>query len=182
MARQDAPTVVSELVPQLLAPGQIRVVLQNLVKEQVPIKDLSTILNTLADHALTIKDPFSLTEHVRAALGRKICQRYQTDEGRIMAFILSQDAERIIQGSISLNESGPVLRLDPAMSEKLHENLVRELETHHYLLEPVIVCEPKVRRFVKTLFERQIPKLVVLSYAEIVPGVTVTPLAQIDAS
>ena len=155
MARQDAPTVVAELVPNLLQLGQIRQVLQNLVKEQVPIKDLATILNALADNAMYSKDPHQLTEHVRTALGRKICQRYQSPDGALRAFTLSPEAERTIQGAIQLNETGQILMLDPATSQTLQNNLAEGLTEHRgQILDPVIVCTPRIRRHVKALFER----------------------------
>jgi flagellar biosynthesis protein FlhA len=181
MARQDAPMVVQELVPNMLTLGQVRQVLQHLVREQVPIKDLPTILNALADQSIYTKDSSQLTEHVRAALGRKICQRYQSSDGLLHAFTLSPEAERTIQGAIQLDETGQVLRLQPDQNQTLHNNLAEALQRHRgEILDPVIVCPPKIRRFVKSLFERQFSKLVVLSYSEIVPGVQVNNLETID--
>lgn len=172
MARQDNPTVVAELVPNLLTLGQIRLVLQNLVAEQVPVKDLGTILNALADQAYQTKDVFQLTEFVRAALGRKICQRYQSPDGSLRAFTLDPNVERQLVGSISLNETGQFLALDPDLSDKLHNNLAGAIQDHrHELYDVVILCQPKLRRFVKKLFERAFPKLVVMSYSEVVSGV-----------
>jgi flagellar biosynthesis protein FlhA len=147
----------------------------------VPIKDLSTILNALADSAIYTKDPFQLTEHVRAALGRKICQRYMSPDGAIRAFILSPEAERTIQNSIQLNETGQVLMLDPTQSQALQNNLADALQRHRgMILDPVIVCPPRIRRHVKSLFERNFAKLVVLSYSEIVGGIQVDNLETID--
>ncbi|MBC7460743.1 MAG: FHIPEP family type III secretion protein [Thermoleophilia bacterium] len=182
MARQDSPMVVQELVPNMLALGQLRQVLQNLVKEQVPIKDLSTILNALADNAVYTKDPHTLTEHVRAALGRKICARYQSQDGLLRAFMLSPEAERAIQGAIQLNESGQVLMLDPQTSQAIQNNLGQALaDNRGAILDPVIITPPKIRRHVKALLERNFSKIVVLSYSEIVAGVQIEPLATIDA-
>jgi flagellar biosynthesis protein FlhA len=182
MARQDSPMVVQELVPNMLALGQLRQVLQNLVKEQVPIKDLSTILNALADNAVYTKDPHTLTEHVRAALGRKICARYQSQDGLLRAFMLSPDAERAIQGAIQLNESGQVLMLDPQTSQAIQNNLGQALaENRGAILDPVIITPPKIRRHVKALLERNFSKIVVLSYSEIVAGVQIESLATIEA-
>jgi flagellar biosynthesis protein FlhA len=183
MARQDAPMVVQELVPNMLALGQLRQVLQNLVKEQVPIKDLSTILNSLADNAVYTKDPHALTEHVRAALGRKICARYQSPDGTLKAFMLSPDAERAIQNAIQLNETGQVLMLDPNTSQAIQNNLADALNRFRgQILDPVLVTPPKIRRHVKSLLERNFSKIVVLSYSEIVSGVQIDNLETIDAT
>ncbi|MCW2960515.1 MAG: flhA [Thermoleophilia bacterium] len=141
LARQDTPMVVQELVPNMLALGQLRQVLQNLVREQVPIKDLSTILNALADNAVYTKDPHALTEHARQALGRKICARYQSPDGLLRAFMLSPDAERAIQNAIQLNETGQVLMLDPATSQAIRNNIAEALLQNRDLMDdPVLSC------------------------------------------
>jgi flagellar biosynthesis protein FlhA len=100
MARKQAPTVVAELAPNMLGLGQIRQVLQGIVREQVPIRDLPTILDVLADQAPFYKDHETLTEHVRVALRRKICRRYQSEDGNLYALTLSSEAERMILNSI----------------------------------------------------------------------------------
>ncbi len=182
VAREIAPVVVRELVPNMLALGQVRLVLQNLVREQVPIKDLSTILNALADQAVYTKDPHALTEHVRMALGRKICARYQSDDGSLRAFLLSPDAERAIQNAIQLNETGQVLMLDPNTSQAIQTQLATALERFPDVLEPVVVTPPKIRRHVRALLERSFPKIVVISYSEIVAGVRIDNLQTIEAA
>ncbi|MCZ4496369.1 MAG: flagellar biosynthesis protein FlhA [Thermoleophilia bacterium] len=181
MARQDAPMVVQELVPNMLALGQIRQVLQNLVREQVSIRDLSTILNALADYAVYTKDPHALTEHVRQALGRKICARYQSPDGLLRAFMLSPDAERAVQNAIQLNETGQVLMLDPQTSNAIQRSLTEELERAQGIGDPVVIVPPKIRRHVKALLERTFATVAVLSYAEIVPGIQVDTIATIEA-
>jgi flagellar biosynthesis component FlhA len=180
VARQESPMVVQELVPNMLALGQLRQVLQNLVKEQVPIKDLSTILNALADNAVYTKDPHALTEHVRVALGRKICGRYQSPDGTLKAFMLSPDAERAIQNAIQLNETGQVLMLDPNTRQAIQENLADALgEFHGQIIDPVLMTLPKIRRHVNALLERNFERLVVLSHSEIVAGVQIDNLKTI---
>jgi flagellar biosynthesis protein FlhA len=166
----------------MLALGQVRQVLQNLVREQVPIKDLSTILNALADNAVYTKDPHALTEHVRQALGRRICTRYQEPDGMLRVFMLSPDAERAIENAIQLNETGQVLMLDPHTSEAIQNNLADALSKHRgEILDPIIVTPPKIRRHVKRLLERHFSKIVVLSSAEIVSGIMVENLEMIEA-
>jgi flagellar biosynthesis protein FlhA len=180
MARQDAPTVVAELVPNLLALGQIRQVLQNLVKEQVPIKDLPTILNALADQSIFTKDAFQLTEHVRAALSRKICQRYQSPDGTLRAFVLDPGAEQMIQNSITFVENTQQLQLNPDSNQSLQANIAEALQRHRgQILDPVIVVNPRIRRHLKALLERNFANLVVLGYSEIAPGVQVENLETI---
>lgn len=181
LARRDSPMVVQELVPNMLGLGQLRQVLQSLVREQVPIRDLSTILNALADHAVYTKDPPALSEHVRAALGRKICARYQSPDGTLKAFALTPDAERAIQNAIQLNETGQVLMLDPNTSQAIANNVAAAIERHREAIGPgLIVAPPKLRRHLKALLDRSFPNIVVLSSSEIVGGVTIELLETID--
>jgi flagellar biosynthesis protein FlhA len=168
MARQDSPMVVQELVPNMLSLGQIRQVLQNLVREQVSIKDLSTILNALADQAVYTKDPLSLTEHVRAALGHAICSRYVATDSTLVAYRLGSNAERAIQNAIQLSESGQVLVLDPDTSTALCDQLAELMARDSAVSSPPVMVVPtKIRRHVRTLLSRAAPTLVVLGDAEI---------------
>jgi flagellar biosynthesis protein FlhA len=118
---------------------------------------------------------------VRAALGRKICQRYQSPDGTIRAFILSAEAERAIQNNIQLNETGQILMLDPQQHQTLHDHLADAARRHEELIDyPIVVCPPRIRRHVKKLFERHFPRIVVLSYSEIVAGVQIENLETIE--
>jgi flagellar biosynthesis component FlhA len=182
LARRETPMVVQELVPNLLSLGQIRQVFQSLVREQVPLTDMSTILNALADNAVYTKDPLALAEHVRAQLGRKICARYQSPDGTLKAFMLSPDAERAIQNAIQLNETGQVLMLNPNTSQAIQNNLAEALRVHRReMLDPILIAPPKIRRHVQRLLERNFSRIVVLSYSEIVAGTQIDNLETIEA-
>lgn len=147
----------------------------------MPIRDLSTILNALADHAVYTKDPQALSEHVRVALGRKICARYQSPDGTLRALVLSPDTERAIQNAIQLNESGQVLMLDPNASQAIANNVAAALDRHRDTIGPgLVVAAPKLRRHVKSLLERSFPNIVVLSFSEIVSGVRLEVLETIN--
>jgi hypothetical protein len=180
-ARTHSPMVVQELVPNVLALGQLRQVLQKLLAERVPISRMSTILNALADSAVYTKDANALAEHVRIALGRTVYADL-LDGDVLRAFMLSPDAERAIQNAIQLNESGQVLMLDPNTSHAIHENLVDALAAHRGQVEEVVVVtSPKIRRHVRGLLLRNFPRIVVLSYPEIAPGLQVEDLGTIEA-
>lgn len=182
VARTRSPMAVRELVPSQLTLGQVRNVLQNLLREQVPIKDLSTILNTLADHAGQTTDPAALTEHVRCALGRKICARYESPDGMLKAFMLSPDAERAVQNSIRRRDTGDVPALDPTTSQAIQNNLADALSRHRgQILDPVLITPPKIRPHVQQLLARNFSRIAVISYAEIVAGVQIDNLETIEA-
>ncbi len=161
------PKVVEELIPNLLTLGAVQKVLQNLLKEQVPIRDIVTILETLADYAPVTKDSDILTEYVREKLRRHIVKQYVTD-GILYVATLDHELERIIEESAKQTSFGlyPVLPPD-VLNKFLAElnNKIKKLDVEGHL--PIILCSPNVRRLVKKLTEKSMPSLVVLSYTEI---------------
>ncbi len=181
-AREHSPMVVQELVPNMLAIGQLRQVLQSLLAEQVPITRMTTILNTLADNAVYTKDPHALAEHVRTALGRTVYAHLLDEDDTLRAFMFSPGAERAIQDAIQLNERGVVLKLDPFVREAITNNLVEALDQHRDSLPAtIVVVPPKLRRHVHAMLDRTFNGIVVLSYAEIQPGLQIDNLAIIEA-
>jgi len=161
------PKVVDELIPNLLTLGAVQKVLQNLLKEQVPIRDMVTILETLADYATTTKDPDVLTEYVRERLGRSIVKQYESD-GTLYVATLDHELERLIEESVQQTNLGPYPVLPPDVLNEFISELndkIKKLGTQGHL--PIVLCSSNVRRLVKKLTERNMPNLVVLSYAEI---------------
>ncbi len=161
------PKVVEELIPNLLTLGAVQKVLQNLLKEQVPIRDLVTILEALADYAPVTKDPDILTEYVRERLGRHIVKQYLTD-GVLYVATLDHELERIIEESAKQTNFGLYPVLPPDVFNKFLAELndkIKKLGAEGHL--PIILCSPNVRRLVKKLTEKNMPSLVVLSYTEI---------------
>jgi flagellar biosynthesis protein FlhA len=180
-ARVDSPMVVQELVPNSLSLGQLRQVLQILLREQVPIRNLPLILNVLADNSVYTKDPYALAENVRTALGRRICARYRSGDGSLHVIQLHPDTERAVQNSIQLNETGQVLLLDPNTSSAIERSLA-EVMTTRGDDEPVVVVTPaKLRRHVRTLLARNHPDIVVLGAPEIEDGPSLRIVGTVDA-
>lgn len=181
MARQDHPMVVQELVPNMLALGQLRQVLQRLVSEQIPIKNLGLILNALADHAIYTKDPVALAEHVRRALGRKITARYVNADGALNVIELSPRVEQAIQNAIQLKEAGQVLVFEGDAASAICDALLATAREHRdEMPAPVVLVQRKIRRFVRDLTAQPFPQLVVLSEDEVVTAKTITTLATVD--
>jgi len=165
--RGTHPRVVEELIPNLLTLGGVQKVLQNLLKEQVPIRDLVTILETLADYAPMTKDPEILTEYVRERLGHFIVKQYESD-GTLNVVMLDHELENIIEKSVQQTNMGSYPVLSPEtlnkFISKLNQNIVNLTSKGHL---PIVLCSPKVRRFVRKITERNLPDLIVLSYTEI---------------
>ncbi|MDC4226366.1 MAG: FHIPEP family type III secretion protein [Candidatus Manganitrophus sp.] len=116
---KEAPKVVEELIPTLLPLGGVVKVLSNLLRERVPIRDLRTILETLADTAPTTKDPDLLTESVRQALGRTITRQYQTSDRTLPVIGIDPLLDQRIASSIQQTAQGSVLTLDPLLAQKI---------------------------------------------------------------
>ncbi len=174
------PKVVEELVPNLLSLGGVVKVLQNLLREQIPIRDLLTILEALADWAQTTKDIDLLTEHVRHALSRTITRIYQTPEGSIPLITLDQSVETVTSESIQQTEMGSFLAIDPDVARKIIKEISLHLEKFSQMnYQPVVLCSAQIRSHFKSLTDRFIPDLVVLSYNDILNNVKIQSLGTV---
>ncbi|MEW6523392.1 MAG: flagellar biosynthesis protein FlhA [Bacillota bacterium] len=165
LVKEKHPALVEELTPGLVSLGEIQKVLQNLLHEGVPIRDLVTIFEALADVARNSRDLASMTESVRQALARSITRQYGLDRKRTPVVVLDPAVEDRLLASIR-DGRGPAG--DARLVQELLANLGRELEgvtgRGHW---PILLCSPLVRYYVKRLFERALPRLVVLSYDEL---------------
>lgn len=174
---QDSPKVVEELVPTLLSLGGVQKVLQNLLREQISIRDLLTILETLADYAPITRDPVVLTEYVRQSLARSITKQWQTAEGDIPAIMLSYEVEDMLTKAVQHTEHGSYLALDPKLAQRLITELTRSVEAMVQAQQaPLLVTSPLTRPHVKRLTEPYLPQLVVLSHNDIVANVRIKNL------
>lgn len=178
---ENDPKIIEELLPDLLGLGTIQRVLQNLLRENVSIRDMTTILETMADIAQYTKIPDILTEHVREALSRNISRQYQTDDGTIPVMTLDQDIENAITEAIQDTGQGSYLGIDPVTGEAIINAIERSLETFSmFNYQPLILCSPIVRPHLKRLTERAVSNLVVLSHNEISQDVRIESLGFIQ--
>ncbi|WP_324667566.1 flagellar biosynthesis protein FlhA [Geochorda subterranea] len=162
--------VVEELIPELLTVGEVQKVLQNLLQEGVPIRDLVTILEALADAARESRDPDTLTERVRMALARHISRLYGDDDGVIPVITLSPGLERKLEELAA----SPAAPLEPDFVSRLVRELGRLQEAAAARgRRAVVLCSPSVRRYLRRLIERSLPRLPVISFAEVTPGAQV---------
>ncbi len=172
------PVVVEELVPNLLTVGEIQRVLQNLLRERIPIRNLLLILESLADAARVSKDVDFLTERVRAAMARHICAEY-AEEGLLSVITVDPRLEALLGEAVRRGEDAYAL-LDPNTVAKIYSSLTKQMAAAQSAgLHPIVLCSPSVRLALKRLTERAAPQLVVLSYSEIAPGLRVESIGQI---
>jgi flagellar biosynthesis protein FlhA len=181
LVKNTNAAIVRELIPDLLSLGQVHKVLQLLVRERVSIRDLSTILERLADYAHLSRDINILAEYVRQSLARQICEQYTNKEGTITVVTIDPSLEETMIGSIHQSEYGSFLALDPNVGEKILVQISGHLRNFKRMkLKPVILCSPRLRPHFKRFIERSFPDVAVLSYNEIVPQVKVQSIGMIS--
>ncbi len=166
--RQTAPATVDELIPGVMKLGEVQQVLQLLLREAVPIRQLGPILETLGDYAPRTKDPILLTEHVRQRLARTICTRYRDQAHRLHVVTLDPALEERIQSGCDCNEDGVSIRLSPRDVETICRSIATEVEKLAAAgRPPVVIVEPRIRLAVRQLTAPSLPQLTVLGYSEI---------------
>ena len=175
---ETSPKLVEELVPKILSVGDIQRVLRQLLRERVPIRDLTTILEAAADASGGSQDTQVITEAVRAALGRAICRQYQDDAGELPTISLAPTLEERLLKSVVNTESGAVLALDPTEAQNMASRIARALETA--VAQPVLLCTPSLRPHLWKLFARVLPHVGVLSHNEVPPHVRLASVAVLD--
>ncbi|GAB6158012.1 flagellar biosynthesis protein FlhA [Desulfotomaculum varum] len=181
VVKEKNPAVVEELVPDMLSLGEIQKVLQNLLKEKVPIRDLVTVLEALADGARINKDPDYLTDCARQSLSRTICQRYTDDRGKLSVITLHPRLEQTIQEAIQPTQFGAYPVLEPQLVRKLLDKLNAVVEDVTMRgLNPVVLCSPRVRLPFRRLIERYLPNLAVLSLNEIPANLDVEAIGTVS--
>jgi len=176
---QTSPKLVEELVPKVATTGDVQRVLRQLLRERVPVRDLATILEAMADASTVSKDPDVVIEAVRTALGRSICRAYQNDSGDLRVISLTPSLEDALANSLSRTDRGVVLALDPARAQRLASRLGEVLASGD-LAQPVLLCSPTLRPHLWRLFSRALPHVAVVSHAEVPPQVRVTAVATLD--
>jgi flagellar biosynthesis protein FlhA len=175
---QASPRLVDDLVPKLLGLGDVQRVLRQLLRERVPVKDLTTILEALADAATQTKDPDVLNESVRQALGRAICRQHQTEQGELPTINLAPSLEERLMQAVVRTEQGVVLAIDPNDAQHMASRIARALETA--VAQTVLLCSPALRPHLWRLFTRVLPQMGVLSHSEVPAHVKVAPVAVLD--
>lgn len=175
----EYPKLVEELVPNLLSLGVVMRVLQNLLREAVSVRDLRTILETLADWAPVVQDPDQLTEHVRAILARSISNSYSPDGQVLEVMTFDRDVETKIQEALHSTEQGSYLALEPGFAQALINSLNKSLQNLAGQ-NPVLLCTPTIRLHVKRLTERYLPSLAILSHNEIAPHLKVRSVGTVN--
>ncbi|OAT79923.1 flagellar biosynthesis protein FlhA [Desulfotomaculum copahuensis] len=178
--KEKDPAVVEELSPDLLGLGEVQKVLQNLLRERVPLRDMVTILEALADGARLNRDADFLTDHVRGAMARTLSRLYLTPEGKLAVFTLHPRLEKTLEDATQKTQLGAYPVLEPGLARQVLEKVRAAAENMSIKgLTPVVLCSPRVRLPFRRLIERYLPNLAVLSLNEIAPDIEVEALGTV---
>ena len=177
---ENNSAVVNELLPDLLSLGEIQKVLQNLLWEDIPVNNLVTILETLADYAKTTQNIDLLTEYVRQGLSRQITNQYVDEQNELSVITLDPQLEENLSQTVEQSDQGNYLAVDPQDAQELIEIISSEAQK---LLqqgkEPILVTSPMIRRPLKELTSRSFPQLTILSFSELIPDVNLQVLGTV---
>ena len=182
LVKNSNAAIVRELVPDMLSLGQVHKVLQMLVKERVSIRDLSTILEKLADYSQVSRDTTLLSEYVRQSLSRQLSRQFSDKEDVLTVFTINPRLEETMINSIHQSEYGSFLALEPQLGEDVLSQ-IKDFMTSFSRMDkqPVSLCSPRLRTHFKRFTERNYPSLSVLSYNEVIPQVKVQSIGVIDS-
>jgi len=179
--KETQPAVIEELVPSILSIGEIQKVLANLLKEKISVRNLPTILETLADYGVYTKDILILTEYVRQSLSRQITLQYTEPNQPLKVVTIGTGLEKKVAESVQQSEQGSYLAMDPNSSQTIYRNLNEQItqlvQTGH---QPIILTSPMTRMYIRQLTERVMPDVPVLSYNELEPHIEVQSVGVVN--
>jgi flagellar biosynthesis protein FlhA len=172
------PALIEEVIPTQVKPGELQKVMQNLLRERVPVRDLETILETVSDYASRTKDLEVLSEYARHALARTICKQYVDERDRLWCLTLDPALEELINSHLDRSERGTTNTLPPqSVQQIVHQVVAKSAELTQSGRSAVLLCGPQIRSAVRKMIEASAPLLAVLGYNEIVPEATVEAVA-----
>ena len=179
--RQKSPASVEGVVPELLGLGEVQGILRNLLRERVPIRDLSGILEVVANHAQVTRDANILAEAVRQTMANTISSQYRNDENTLHVFTLSPQLEALLRSALVATENGPGFQID---AHKAQQVLVKTGEQMEVLARrgmfPIVLCPRELRMAFRRLTEPSFPNLIVLAFSEVGSGTRVKAHGVVD--
>ncbi|HEY2584846.1 MAG TPA: flagellar biosynthesis protein FlhA, partial [Tepidisphaeraceae bacterium] len=172
--KERVPALIEEVIPTLVKPGELQKVMQNLLRERVPVRDLETIVETLGDCSSRTKDLEVLTEYARNALARTICKQYVDDRDRMWCLTLEPALEDLINGHLDRGERGTTNTMSAQKTQQIVQQVSAKVnELTQTGRTAVLLCSPQIRAAARRMIESALPGVAVLAYNEIVPEVAV---------
>ena len=181
--RETSPAVIEELIPNLMAIGEVQKVLMKLLKEKVSIRNLLIILETLADYSSQTKDTDVLTEYVRQALSRQITLQYTNPKEPLQVITAGASLEKKFADSVHRTEQGSYLSIDPETSQIIFQKISEQAtQLQQSGVQPILLTSPATRMYMRQFIERFAPELPVLSYNELEPEIEIQSVGVINIS
>jgi flagellar biosynthesis protein FlhA len=179
--KESYPILVEEVTPEPLSVGDVQKVLAKLLRENISVKNLPVIFETLADFAKMTNDTELLAEYARQSLSAQITNQYKKDDHRVKVITVSGKVEKIIADNIQQTEHGSFLALDPDSQQTIISRVAEQVEQMSLQEETaILLCSPAVRMYMKQLLDRFLPQVVVLSYNELEPSVEVQSVGVVN--
>ena len=179
--KEQYPILVEEVTPNPLSIGEVQKVLAKLLKENISIRNLPVIFETLADFGKVTSDSDVLAEYVRQALARQITNQYLQSNESLKVVTLSGKVEKTIADGVQQTEHGNYLAIDPIVSQSILESIAKQVEQVSIMEQtPIILCSPAVRMYVRQLTERYFPQIPILSYNELETNVEVQSVGVVN--
>ncbi|TVY10641.1 flagellar biosynthesis protein FlhA [Paenibacillus cremeus] len=179
--KESYPALVDDLIPNTLNTGDVQKVLIKLLREKISVRDLVTILETLADYGSYTKDPEILTEYVRQALSRQITQQFTTSGDTLKVITVGPMLEKKIAESVQQSDQGSYVALDPTTSQvifsRIGEQVTKLIQSGQ---QPVVLTSPTIRMYLRQLLERTMQDIPVLSYSELEPSVEIQSMGVVN--
>ncbi len=178
--KEDSPALVDSVIPEIVPLGTLQKILQSLLNERIPVRDLATIVETISDYIGATKDNDVLAEYVRMALKRQITEMNKDKEGKVNVFTIDPQIEQQLGESVQNTKQGLMLVLDPTMSGLLLEKIGKQIETLQSTGHtPVCICSPNIRLALRRLVEASFPQLTIVSFNEILPDVELVSMGMV---
>jgi flagellar biosynthesis protein FlhA len=179
--RESYPALVDDLIPTILSVGDVQKVLSKLLREKISVRDLVSIMETLADYGSYTKDPEILTEYVRQALSRQITQQYTSIGDSLKVITVGPSVEKKIADSVQQSDQGSYLALDPSSSQMIYHRVSEQVsKLIQSGQQPVILTSPTIRMYLRQLLERTMQDIPVLSYSELEPSVEIQSVGVVN--
>ncbi|NQX65778.1 flagellar biosynthesis protein FlhA [Paenibacillus alba] len=179
--RETYPALVDDLIPSVLSIGDVQKVLAKLLREKISVRDLVTIMETLADYGTYTKDPEILTEYVRQSLSRQITQQFTSLGDSLKVITVGPSVEKKIADSVQQSDQGSYLALDPSSSQIIYHRVSEQVsKLIQSGQQPVILTSPTIRMYLRQLLERTLQDIPVLSYSELEPSVEIQSMGVVN--
>ncbi|SDB88829.1 flagellar biosynthesis protein FlhA [Pelagirhabdus alkalitolerans] len=180
--KESYPILVEEVTPEPLSIGDVQKVLAKLLREQVSVRNLPVIFETLADFGKMTNDPELLGEYCRQALASQITKQYTEGSKSLRVITVAGEVEQMIADHVQQTEHGNYLALDPDSQQRIIRSVTDKVEKASLQEEiPIILCSPTIRMYMKQLLDRFFPHVVVLSYNELEPNLDVQSVGVVKA-